>query len=620
MTDVVHIDARFLAQLVLCSALLSAFAFVAFRSNAVTRRAYALIAGMVLTALPFALAMTSGWHWTAAFEVLTLVSLAGSVPIPVWLIAIWASVAFALNLQGLYRLVDTRRRLAAMPRVDDAGITAEAAVVARRLAYGRPYQLHFGPNSCSSTLAGNRIVLRADARDWEPRAVRAVLAHEFVHLSRRDDLCLFVLGLVLNWYWFAPWVGLLRRQYASAMEQSCDDRAAEILPSCADYLDGVLCAARAEQEPLPIVAAMGGAGVVARFQRFLGSRQRQLDVGGVYWGLVVGLGAALLFTSVEFEAYEPAPVLSIGTFPGPRTLTLEHELALPTVHEHALGEDRPVRRAPPPIYPGGAINEGIEGHVVVEYKVSRDGRVVNPVVVDSDPPGVFDRVALRAVARREYVSSHELANAGSPNPPDRIVRRFDFDIPAREPRSLSDLARQRQFRRSPGVVGAGAGRRASEAFGGAGPNLPVTSVHPPPTLPPADTPLPQQLSEQRAVPVNADALKPVVPRIVAQIVDPGLAIPAIDKGDLLPVIKVAPIYPKDAIARNVTGQVLLEFVVTETGAVRDPVVLAADPPGVFERAAIDAVGKFRYSPKVVEGKAVEVTGVRNRIVFEIADQ
>ena len=72
---------------------------MAFRSNAVTRRAYALIAGMVLTALPFALALTSGWHWTAAFEVLTLVSLAGSVPIPVWLIAIWASVAFALNLQ-----------------------------------------------------------------------------------------------------------------------------------------------------------------------------------------------------------------------------------------------------------------------------------------------------------------------------------------------------------------------------------------------------------------------------------------------------------------------------------------------------------------------------------------
>ena len=431
MTDVVHIDARWIVQLILCSALLSAFAFVAFRSNPVTRRAYTLVAGLVLTALPFALAMTSGWHWTAPFEVLKLVSLAGSVPVPVWLIVTWVGGALVLNLRALVRLAETRRELAALPRVDDPRIAAEAATVARLLAFEKPYRLHFGPNSCSSTLAGNRIVLQSDAKDWEPRAIRAVLAHEFVHLARRDDLCLFGLGLVLNWYWFAPWVSLLRQQYANAMEQSCDDRAAEILPSCADYLDGVLCAVRAEQEP-SLVAALAGNGVVMRFQRFLGSRERQLDVGGVYWGLVGGLGVALLFTSVEFEAHEAPPVRSMAGYTGLRTLTLEPKLALPEVRERALVGDRAVRRAPPAIYPGRAINEGVEGHVVVEYAVSRDGRVVRPAVVDSEPPGVFDEVVLRAVARREYVPSHELERAGSGDPPSRIVRRFDFDLPETE--------------------------------------------------------------------------------------------------------------------------------------------------------------------------------------------
>ena len=154
MTEVVHIDARWIVQLVLCSALLSAFAFVAFRSNPVTRRAYALVAGVVLTGLPFALALTSGWHWTAPFEALTLVSLAGSVPIPVWLIAAWATGALVLNLRALFRLLETRRLLASLPRVGDAGIAEEAAAVARRLAFDRPYQLHFGANSCSSSLAG----------------------------------------------------------------------------------------------------------------------------------------------------------------------------------------------------------------------------------------------------------------------------------------------------------------------------------------------------------------------------------------------------------------------------------------------------------------------------------
>lgn len=431
MTDFVHIDARWIVQLVLCSALLSAFALVAFRSNPVTRRAYTLVAGLVLTALPFTLAMTSGWHWTAPFEVLKLVSLAGSVPVPVWLIVIWAVGALVLNLRALVRLLETRRELAALPTVEDPRIEAEAAIVARRLAFDRPYHLHFGPNSCSSTVAGNRVVLQSDARDWEPRAVRAVLAHEFVHLARRDDLCLFGLGLVLNWYWFVPWVSLLRQQYAGAMEQSCDDRAAEILPSCADYLDGVFCAARAEREPT-FVAALAGNSVVMRFQRFLGNRERQLDVGGVYWGLVVGLGVALLFTSVEFEAREAPPVQSFRPYsPGFRTLTLEPKIDAPSIHDQPLGSDRELRRAPRVIYPGPAINEGVEGHVVVEYTVSDDGRVVRPAVVDSDPPGVFDDAVLRAVARREYLSNHELADSGSVTPPDRIVRRFDFELPDR---------------------------------------------------------------------------------------------------------------------------------------------------------------------------------------------
>ncbi|MDE0036957.1 MAG: TonB family protein [Gammaproteobacteria bacterium] len=578
MTDVLHIDARWIVQLVLCSALLSAFAFVAFRSNPVTRRAYTLIAGLMLTALPFALAMTSGWHWTAPFEVLKLMSLAGSVPIPVWLIVVWAVGAAVLNLRALVRLLETRRELAALPTVEDPRIAGEAAIVAKRLAFDRPYHLHFGPNSCSSTLAGNRIVLQADAKDWEPRAVRAVLAHEFVHLARRDDLCLFGLGLVLNWYWFAPWVSFLRQQYASAMEQSCDDRAAEILPSCADYLDGVLCAARAEQEPA-LVAALAGNSVVMRFQRFLGDRERQLDVGGVYWGLVVGLGVALLFTSVEFEAHEAPPVQSLrGYSPGLRTLTLEPEIDAPNIREQALGGDREVRRAPRAIYPGRAINDGIEGHVVVEYTVSGDGRVVRPVVVDSDPPGMFDDAVLRAVARREYVSSHELADGGSANPLGRIVRRFDFELPDR--------------------------------------GTPAISRHAP-AKPPPNLPLPQAEWDTGDAAAGLESASPVA---VVDVVDVELTVPVVEEADLLPIIKVAPIYPSDAIEADIAGTVLLEFSVTALGAVRDPVVLEAEPPGVFDQAALDAVGKFKYKPKVVDGEPVEITGVRNRFSFEVSDE
>ena len=100
-------------------------------------------------------------------------------------------------------------------------------------------------------------------------------------------------------------------------------------------------------------------------------------------------------------------------------------------------------------------------------------------------------------------------------------------------------------------------------------------------------------------------------------VDPGLATPTIERNDFLPIIKVAPVYPRYALQRNLAGHVLVEFAVSVTGEVRDPVVLEADPPGVFEGAALAATTGFKYKPMVVDGEAVEVTGVRNRIIFEL---
>lgn len=90
-------------------------------------------------------------------------------------------------------------------------------------------------------------------------------------------------------------------------------------------------------------------------------------------------------------------------------------------------------------------------------------------------------------------------------------------------------------------------------------------------------------------------------------------------GEYLPIVKVAPIYPRRAQTRGIEGYVLLEFIVTSTGAVRNPVVIEAKPPGVFDRAAVQAALKFKYKPKVVNGEPVEVAGVRNLIKFELED-
>lgn len=90
-------------------------------------------------------------------------------------------------------------------------------------------------------------------------------------------------------------------------------------------------------------------------------------------------------------------------------------------------------------------------------------------------------------------------------------------------------------------------------------------------------------------------------------------------GEYLPIMKVNPIYPRRALARGLEGHVLLEFVVTETGNVRDPVVIEAQPPGIFDRAAIAAALKFKYKPKMVDGKPVAVAGVQNVIKFQLEE-
>ncbi|MEE9254585.1 MAG: energy transducer TonB [Pseudomonadales bacterium] len=55
-----------------------------------------------------------------------------------------------------------------------------------------------------------------------------------------------------------------------------------------------------------------------------------------------------------------------------------------------------------PIYPAQAKVSGVQGYVVLEYRVNEFGEVLDPVVVESEPPGVFDASALAAVRSWRY--------------------------------------------------------------------------------------------------------------------------------------------------------------------------------------------------------------------------
>ena len=88
--------------------------------------------------------------------------------------------------------------------------------------------------------------------------------------------------------------------------------------------------------------------------------------------------------------------------------------------------------------------------------------------------------------------------------------------------------------------------------------------------------------------------------------------------DYMPLVKVAPIYPRRAAARGLGGWVLVRFTVTAAGSVKDVEVVESTDP-IFERAAVQAALKFKYKPRVVDGETVEVTGVLHYIRFDVEE-
>jgi TonB family protein len=81
---------------------------------------------------------------------------------------------------------------------------------------------------------------------------------------------------------------------------------------------------------------------------------------------------------------------------------------------------------------------------------------------------------------------------------------------------------------------------------------------------------------------------------------------------------LAPNYPARARDREIEGWVDLEYTVTKDGTTRDPVVRGAEPTGVFDRAALDAVKRWRYEPRVVDGSVIEQR-VETRLRFRLAE-
>lgn len=123
----------------------------------------------------------------------------------------------------------------------------------------------------------------------------------------------------------------------------------------------------------------------------------------------------------------------------------------------------------------------------------------------------------------------------------------------------------------------------------------------PPAPTPAQPTAAQRAAEQRAAEQRAAEQRAAEQRQAQQAAPapaPPAAAPAPAPAStaLRAISTPAPSYPPDALREGRSGEVVVEFTVNADGSVSNPRVVRASPPRMFDRAALNAVRRWRFQP------------------------
>jgi Antirepressor regulating drug resistance, predicted signal transduction N-terminal membrane component len=86
------------------------------------------------------------------------------------------------------------------------------------------------------------------ADNLEPSELEAVLAHELVHLRRRDNFWAAIVRLIVSLFWFHPLLWWLERRLLIERERACDEHVLACGAPRAEYLAGILKVCRMSYE------------------------------------------------------------------------------------------------------------------------------------------------------------------------------------------------------------------------------------------------------------------------------------------------------------------------------------------------------------------------------------
>jgi uncharacterized protein (TIGR03435 family) len=106
-----------------------------------------------------------------------------------------------------------------------------------------------------------------------PEQLQSVLAHESVHVRRRDNLWAAIHMLVETLFWFHPLVWWIGARLADERERACDEEVLRLGSHPETYAESILVACKLYLEsPLPCVSGVTGADLKHRIERIMAER------------------------------------------------------------------------------------------------------------------------------------------------------------------------------------------------------------------------------------------------------------------------------------------------------------------------------------------------------------
>jgi protein TonB len=242
-------------------------------------------------------------------------------------------------------------------------------------------------------------------------------------------------------------------------------------------------------------------------------------------------------------------------------------------------------------------------------------------VLEKEPTNGTARDALREMFPFATGAVEQEINAGSVDEAARVIDLLAKADPSNYTltilRGKLDVKRKQTEQQQAQAVAAAAAAANKAAANNAAqsPAATSTATPPPEAAPAAATPTPAAPAAAAASRPPASATPNVTPPpATAAATPPPAASGESHPAELLKT--VPPDYPADAYRRHLEGWVEVEFTVTTDGKVSNAAVANANPARVFNDAALRAIQRWSFKPKMENGTAVE-DHIKRRIEFKL---